>query len=272
MKIKFIDENLVGQPGLSRYMDPKLNWKKNLSSYDICIYTDKLCFGDLDIDKNNYAWIIEPPIINGENYINIVKQHKKFSKVFSYYINLDHQIDNFIYIPHGGTWLRQEDIAIHIKDKIVSCIFSNKDWNGYHRMRHRIYERLKNDSTIDFFGTGCDKPIEYKITGLKNYMFSIVVENSIENDYFTEKLIDCFLTGTIPIYCGTKNVTKYFDEKGIIFFDGDEDLPDILLKINSEYYQQHIKNIQHNFNAAHEYIYPEIKINEYIKQYNCNIS
>lgn len=272
MRINFIDENLLGQPGLSKYIDPKLNWERNSLSYDACVYTDKMCFGDLNLNKNNYAWIIEPPIINGENYSYIVKQHKNFNKVFSHHINLSEKIDNFIYIPHGGTWLRQEDIALHSKDKVVSCIFSNKNWNGYHRMRHRIYERFKNDSIVAFYGTGCEKPIEHKITGLKHYMFSIVVENSIENDYFTEKLIDCFLAGTIPIYCGTKNVSKYFDQKGIVFFDGDEDLPNILSKIDSVYYQRNIEAIQHNFSIAHEYIHPELKINEYIKQYHCNIS
>ena len=36
--------------------------------------------------------------------------------------------------------------------------------------------------------------------------------------YFNEKIIDCFFSGTIPIYWGTKNISKYFDENGIIFF------------------------------------------------------
>ena len=49
-------------------------------------------------------------------------------------------------------------------------------------------------------------------------MFSIVIENSIESDYFTEKLLDCFLTGTIPIYVGTKTTSEYFDTDGIIYF------------------------------------------------------
>lgn len=265
MTIKLIDENLVGQKGLSRYLDPKAGWETNPENYNSCIYTDRLCFGNLEENKDNYAWIIEPPIINGENYSYIARDHKKFKKVFSHHTNLQNQIDNFVYIPHGGTWLRQEDIGISGKSKLVSSIFSNKNWNAYHRMRGRIYERFKNAGTVDFFGSGSENPIEYKITGLKDYMFSIVVENSIENDYFTEKLLDCFLTGTIPIYCGTKNVSQYFNKEGIIFFDGDEDLPEILNRLNKNYYQSIVDHMVANFNLAHKYMHPELLINEHIK-------
>lgn len=267
MKIKLIDENLVGQPGLSRYIDHNLGWERNPENYDSCVYVDKLCFGEVYSTKNNYAWIIEPPIINGENYLNIVRDHKKFKKVFSHHIDLSNKIDNFVYVAHGGTWLRQQDIGVHTKCKLVSSIFSNKNWNPYHRMRQRIYEEL-NNSVIDFFGSGSENPIEYKITGLQEYMFSVVVENSIESDYFTEKLIDCLLTGTIPIYCGTRNVSKYFDDNGIIFFENPEDLPKILNNISKDLYVSKLNSVVKNFNISKQYIHPEKKINEHIQQCN----
>ena len=85
-------------------------------------------------------------------------------------------------------------------------------------MRFRVYDRLKDDNRVDFYGSGCEKPIEFKIEALKDYMFSIVIENSIESDYFTEKILDCFLSGTIPVYVGSKTTSQYFDENGIIYF------------------------------------------------------
>ena len=36
-------------------------------------------------------------------------------------------------------------------------------------------------------------------------MFSVCIENDVYDTYFTEKILDCFATGTIPIYKGTKN-------------------------------------------------------------------
>ena len=45
------------------------------------------------------------------------------------------------------------------------------------------------------------------------------MENSIAELYYTEKIIDCFLTGTVPIYWGTKRITDGFNKDGIIMLD-----------------------------------------------------
>ena len=267
MKIKLFDENLIGQPGLSRYIDPKTNWEREPENYDVGIYVDRMCFvSPRDESKTNCAWLIEPPIINGENYINIVKNKENFKYIFTHHKNVLPQAENAVYIPHGGTWMREEDINIHDKSKIVSCIFSWKNWNPYHRMRFRVYDRLKDDYRVDFYGTGCEKPIEYKTEALKDYMFSIVIENSIESDYFTEKILDCFLSGTIPVYVGSKTTSQYFDENGIIYFEGDEDLPAILEKLNAELYTSKLESVKKNFELAKEYMFPEQLIQNFLNQ------
>ena len=92
------------------------------------------------------------------------------------------------------------------------------------------------------------------------------MENNIEPDYFTEKLIDCFLTGTIPIYLGTKQVENYFDSNGIIFFDGDEDLPNILNELTSDLYDSKIESIKKNFELAKEYMFPEKIIQKFLEE------
>ena len=47
-------------------------------------------------------------------------------------------------------------------------------------------------------------------------MFSVAIENAKYDDYFTEKILDCFASGTIPIYYGTDNISNYFNSNGII--------------------------------------------------------
>ena len=133
-------------------------------------------------------------------------------------------------------------------------------------MRFRVYDRLKDDTRVDFYGTGCEKPIDYKIEALKDYKFSIIVENSIEDGYFTEKLLDCFLSGTVPIYVGSKSVNNYFDENGIIHFEGDEDLPNILDTLTDELYQSKMESIKKNFEIAKQYMHPEIIINNFLNE------
>lgn len=47
-----------------------------------------------------------------------------------------------------------------------------------------------------------------KIATIKNYKFNVCFENGSYPEYFTEKLIDCFVAGTIPLYLGEPAVQK----------------------------------------------------------------
>jgi hypothetical protein len=51
------------------------------------------------------------------------------------------------------------------------------------------------------------------------YNFSLVIENSREPNFFSEKLIDCLLMKTIPIYYGCTNINTWFNTTGWIFLD-----------------------------------------------------
>jgi hypothetical protein len=258
MKVKLVDENLVGQPGLCPFIDPGTGWQRDLSDYDACIYTDRLSLTQpVDSNKLNCAWIIEPPIINGENYRDIVQASSKYKFVFSYLRDLETKISNFRYIPHGGTWLRSDEINIYPKTKLLSFLFSDKQWNSYHRLRHRLYEMLKDQPNIDFYGSGCGNRILYKIDSLKDYYFSIIVENSQEDDYFTEKLLDCLLTGTVPIYIGSNRIENYFNTNSIIRFNDPEQLPSIISSLTPEYYESLLDSIRDNYEKAKQYIHPE---------------
>jgi hypothetical protein len=59
---------------------------------------------------------------------------------------------------------------------------------------------------------------------LYSSMFNISLENSKQVNYFSEKIIDCFLTFTIPLYIGCPNIGEYFDTRGIIFASNADDL------------------------------------------------
>jgi len=266
--IKLFDENLIGQPGLSRYIHPGVDWTRNTEEYDIAIYVDRMCFtSKIREDKQNYAWIVEPSIINGDNYNNVVKSKNNFKNIFTHSTDMLNRAENAVYVPHGGTWLREEDINLHEKSKMTSFIFSCKQWNSYHKMRFRVYEAIKHNK-VDFYGTGPEKPIDFKIKGLKDYRFSIVIENNDDGDYFSEKLLDCFLSGTVPIYLGIKNIGKFFDSNGMFFFTEPEHVAQILDTLTPELYLSKIDSVKANFELAKKYMFPEKIIQTYINNKN----
>jgi hypothetical protein len=88
-------------------------------------------------------------------------------------------------------------------------------------------------------------------------MFSIVVENTIKDYYFTEKLIDCFRTGTIPIYWGCPSIGDFFDLNGIIIFNSIEELNDIIHNLNEELYNSKLNSVIINFNKSKDYLLPD---------------
>ena len=97
-------------------------------------------------------------------------------------------------------------IKIHEKTKLASMIYSWKNWSPGHKIRHQVADLVQG---LDLYGSGPNNPINFKEEGLKDYYFSITIENSKSKNYFTEKILDCFACGTIPIYWGCPNIGDY---------------------------------------------------------------
>jgi hypothetical protein len=137
-------------------------------------------------------------------------------------------------------------------------ITSDKKITEQHRFRYDFAQ--KNKDKFDLYGRGFNE-IENKEDGLKDYMFSISIENDTYDTYFTEKILDCFATGTIPVYKGTKNITKYFDKEGIIFLDDTN-----IEELNEYLYKSKIEHVKNNFEIVKNYLLPEDIIYKIIKE------
>ena len=212
-------------------------------------------------NKYKYAWLLESPEITSFAYDYIKQNYNKFDKIFTFSENLLKLSDKFIFIPFGGCWILGEDKCVHLKSKELSIILSSKKSTIGHKLRHQI---IKKYPQIDSYGF--NNPIENKIIALKDYRFSIIVENCKENHYFTEKLIDCFITGTIPIYWGCPSIGNFFDINGLLIFDTLEELDVIIDSLNEELYIEKLMSIKNNFNNAKKYIMADNFIYEKIKQ------
>ena len=129
------------------------------------------------------------------------------------------------------------------------CVTSSKAFLPGHNVRLNFIKNSKDK--IDLYGRGI-KEVESKLDVLHNYAFALAIENNVsKNDYyFTEKLIECIITGTIPIYYGCPNIDKFFDTRGILTFNTQEELDNILDNLNEEKYNSMLKYAKANYNKA----------------------
>lgn len=85
-------------------------------------------------------------------------------------------------------------------------------------------------------------------------MFTIVIENSFEPLYCTEKLINALLCGTVPIYRGCSAATSLFDSNGIITFETIDELDDILRHhVHSDGFMSRADALRNNAMEARKY-------------------
>jgi hypothetical protein len=112
------------------------------------------------------------------------------------------------------------------KTKLCSFIVSYNQHNShssclYNERVNFAKQILQTDLDIDIFGNNWEHSgisdarvkgsLINKIDGLIDYKYSIAIENCAENNYFTEKITDCILTDTTPIYYGCPNIELFLN-------------------------------------------------------------
>ena len=258
MKSIKIDDILFAHAKYSTdYQESKyIDWNRNFitGNEDIAVYTDGSLSKVNNRVKYKVGWLLESPAVSTFQHKWIKRNYKVFDIVFTNNRDLLEMDDKFQFVPTGGCWIKPEDQQVYPKSKTISIIASNKNWTDGHAMRQVVIKEL--GEKIDVYGSG-HNPIDYKLDGLKDYMFSIVVENTKKDYYFTEKLIDCFMTGTIPIYWGCPSIGNYFDSGGMFSFDNIGDLHNILNRLEKNLYDSMFKNIKKNLEMAKEYLIAE---------------
>ena len=100
---------------------------------------------------------------------------------------------------------------------------------AHHSPKHReeFFNLLrKKDSTVESLGKSLNTTniaLPHKWSDLpeiyKDYTFGFAMENTNENGYITEKIMNVFLGGAIPLYWGSSNVKEIFNKKAFIYIN-----------------------------------------------------
>ena len=264
LKVDIIDNNFVSYDrSCCRFQRPSnLEWDSTLKSDSKSIFlTDESIptVDTLNTKQQKVAWLLEPRAVIPHIYSYIENNYDKFDFILTYDDTLVNIDSKFLFYPFGCCWVHPYITGAEIeKTSHISIIASGKTQTIGHQLRHRVIRELNmvSDSTIDVLGNGY-KPFKNKKDGLQKYRFSIVIENSIQDTYFTEKIIDCFATKTVPIYYGTSKITNFFDEAGIITFTTVDELKEIIDNLTDRDYSKMREGIENNFNKYKNFIVPE---------------
>ena len=174
-----------------------------------------------------YLWLLESKFIKPGMVESIIENRELVESTYEVIFTHDQRLlalgDKFKWVPAQGFWIQEP--KIYEKSKMISMISSNKRMCEGHVKRLDWIERIGDQ--VDLYGRGFNE-ITLKEEGLCDYMFSVAIENGQYETYFTEKLLDCFATGTIPVYLGAPDIGKHFNKDGIIDlteeFDVSEDI------------------------------------------------
>ena len=257
VKINIRDKNFGGEPSsCHKGINEHVEWEfGNTKVSKSCFITD-LCLSDVSKAthvERKIAWLLEPDAIHPQIYSWIRSNNHLFDFVVTFDERLLERGQNYLYYPHGRCWINnyQHDA----KTKMISTFASTKQFTEGHKLRFQAANRF--EGKIDTYGRGFGNPVDNKEEGLSDYYFSVTIENCRQPGYWTEKIVDCFATKTIPLYWGAPHVGDFFNPDGIIWFENLDELQKILPTLTPEEYERRLPAIEENFKLVEKYRIPE---------------
>jgi hypothetical protein len=115
-------------------------------------------------------------------------------------------------------WRRKRGIAM-----VVS--------NAAAKFRIQVFRQLDRDLGVDSGGRAFNNvggPVSHKVTFLGNYKCSLAFENTSIPGYTTEKLIESYAAGTVPIYWGDPTAQNVFNKAAFLSIQSVADYQDLL--------------------------------------------
>jgi hypothetical protein len=142
-----------------------------------------------------------------------------------------------------GYSIRKTILSLEDKISIPSMIYSpKKTWKG----------------------TSFEYPFPGKRPSLE-FMFHFAIENCSEEGYFTEKIMDCFMTYSVPIYFGDPTIGNVFLLDGIIKLD-QNNIANQVNSLTPEVYTSKMAAMTENRQRAERYRHLEDNIVQTIKE------
>lgn len=234
---------------------------KELSHINFSIFNEyRPSIQELSLSPINILIVSEPDEYFG-NLTYAIQHRDYFSFILTCHREVVEMCENALFCPYGESWW--EDIPYQYeeveKEFKTSFLRGNKLQSFGHSIRHQIYNRRGEIKTpIQFWDTLNMSTIhevnrENKVKSFHQYMFSLCIENTAHPGYFTEKITDCILYKTIPVYWGCPDIENYYDPRGMFRFTTADEAIELLSSLTQEDYYSRLEYVEDNYKKAFEY-------------------
>ena len=202
-------------------------------------------------------WIREARTINSRIYDFVRDNHallfdKGLERIYTWDPGLLSLDDRIKWTFGTGSSMKAHERVLFEKTKRASMIVRNKTMCPLHQIRKQAADALRD--VVPIFGSYGSGEIESKLEALRDFRYSFVIENDTSGT-ITEKIIDCFVTGTVPIYIGPPLPTHLgFAEEGIICWDLQTEFN--LKMLDEARYEEMYPYIVQNYKTALKYLCP----------------
>jgi hypothetical protein len=195
-------------------------------------------------------------------YRDVEKVISDFKYFFTHEKNYLEKFSNTRWIPGNGIWIGNDygggARGIQQKDRLLSFLTSNKQTTSLQKLRVLLAQELGASSqyNVDVYHRS-SYAFDYISASqcLSRYNFSIIIENTRSPWYFTEKILNCFAVGTIPIYLGANEIDRFFNSDGIIdLLSRSQLLSEVLPALSQSYYMSKIEAVEDNFEKSLEFL------------------
>lgn len=262
MEMFYLKDQIMAPYSGSRYF----MWDRCNYGLDIHFYAHNNMLFPCGQPLRKYGLLIESKQIVPDNY-GIFDKNKglanEYDAIFTYDEELLNKLPNAKFFPGcASVWYGKKDGEFYWdsecyqkKNKQISIVSSDKKMCHLHEVRLELSRFCKRNKLADTFGTFDGGRHCLIDDSLNDYRYSIIIENDISDYFFTEKIVNCFASQTIPIYLGARKIDEYFNIDGIIVLNETQigDIENVLRKCTSEYYHEHLDAVMDNFERVYQY-------------------
>ena len=146
-----------------------------------------------------------------------------------------------------------DDYTFHQKSFSVSTVVGGKMFMPGHRLRHELWKIQEQISVQRRFftsmhgGPKSDLVLGKSKSPLFDSQFHVAIENCVLPNYFTEKVVDCFRTKSVPIYLGCPNIGDYFNVDGMVIVSSPSDIVTACNSLTDSTYDRMRDAIEDNY-------------------------